>query len=594
MKSSSGVGCATHSASWGTSSGFDRDEPSVLAAAALGRVDRAAQHLAAVLVPEVHADAIAVDDRRDRIGQALGDEVAAAGVGDAAGQIEQRARLLVAALGLLLARPRLGQRGRAVERGRGVARVDLQELALLREERGAGLVHGDQRAVVVAVRAHRRDQPVVGVRRGVAGEEALGDRSRLLVVEALVVAVHVGARGGAHREQVARRAHLDAGSIGDARQRLVEVAGGDEVRRRREDALQALRHRLELLAHGGDLLGRVGRLLCGRLPRDAVLARGRAVGLAGILLDGRRRQPEEHRGLGEQPRRPLAVVAVAREALVGEGAHLGVARAHLDRLERRGDAEALARDRDAAQQLLGRSEPAQHGGVRRARQALDRVLADVAGEVLVAGHLRAGVPERNGLVVGDPVADVEQLLDRALAAGLAQQARDRLGAGDAAHAIDEDSRQRAREVHGGSNRPLAPPSSARVSAQQAAAGRENPQPLGDLGRAGGSQVGDGRRAALAHERGQLAPRARHAGHARGRAPAGRRAKLGCPRADLVGRQLSERLVDAAGVHRAAQGLVTSVADSRSPALPWARATRARPRSGAASCARGSTAARARR
>jgi hypothetical protein len=435
---------------------------------------------------------------------------------------------------------------------------------------------------------------VVGVRRGVAGEEALGDRARFLVVEALVMAVHVGARGGAHREQVARRAHLDAGSIGDARQRLVEVARGDEVCRRREDALQPLRHRLELLAHGGDLLARVSVLLGRRLPRDAVPARGRAVGLAGVLLDARRGQPEEHRGLGEQARRPLAVVAVAREALVGEGADLGIAGAHLDRLERCRDAEALAGDRDAAEQLLGRSEPAQHGGVRRARQALDRVLADVAGEVLVASDRRAGLPEGDGLVVGDPVADVQQVIERARAAGLAQQARDRVGAGDPAHAIDEDSRQRAREVHGGSNRPLTPPSSARVSAQQAAAGRHDPQPLGDLGRAGGSEVGDGRRAALAHERGQLAPRARHAGHARGRAPAGRRAELGRPRADLVDRQLSERLVDAAGVHRAAQGLVTSVVDSRSPALPWARATRARPRSGAASCARGSSAARAHR
>src|SRR2546423_1540561 len=79
-----------------------------------------------------------------RSGQALRHLGGASGGRQGAREVEQRGRLFLAALGV-------GQGSRPVEHGGGKARVDVEDLLLLREEAAVGLVDRDQ-APVVAMR----------------------------------------------------------------------------------------------------------------------------------------------------------------------------------------------------------------------------------------------------------------------------------------------------------------------------------------------------------------------------------------------------------------------------------------------------------
>jgi hypothetical protein len=285
------------------------------------------------------------------------------------------------------------------------------------------------------------DEPVLGQRALLVGEDALGDPARLVVAEALLVPVQLGLGGGAHGQQVARRAHLEGGAVGDARQRLVDVAGGEQVGGGGEHVLQPFGHRVELAAQGlGVLAAGAGR------PGDAVAALGVAARLADVVLDGGRLEAEELGGRREQARRPGAVQRVAGEAGVGGRADDGAAGVHLDGLQRGDRAEAVRGDRHLAQERLGRSQRAQRGGGHRRAQRLDGVGADVEGEVLLAGDRGARFEERDGLVVGEPVGDVGEVLDGARAARIAQQPAHRLAPGDARHAGDQRRRERAAEV----------------------------------------------------------------------------------------------------------------------------------------------------
>ena len=103
--------------------------------------------------------------------------------------------------------------------------------------------------------------------------DVLGDA---LLLESLVVAVQLARGPDLYRQQVANRPHLERGSGRDPREHVVEVVGGDQVRRGGEHAVQPLLHRVELVLERGDLLGRaVGRLALG-VPSDSIDAPRRA------------------------------------------------------------------------------------------------------------------------------------------------------------------------------------------------------------------------------------------------------------------------------------------------------------------------------
>ena len=58
-------------------------------------------------------------------------------------------------------------------------------------------------------------------------EHELGVLHRLVVIEALVVAVDLTVGRQAHGHQIPRRAHLDGGSIGDPGKDVVDVVRRD-------------------------------------------------------------------------------------------------------------------------------------------------------------------------------------------------------------------------------------------------------------------------------------------------------------------------------------------------------------------------------
>jgi len=124
-----------------------------------GGVDLAGDHppadLAGRLVPQVDPHPVAVDDRRNGLGEAVDHLVAGPRGGQRPGQFQQRAGLAVTASGF-------EQCGGGIQGGRRVACVHLEQLALLFEELGAVLAHGQQAAVVVTVGAHRYHQPGIG------------------------------------------------------------------------------------------------------------------------------------------------------------------------------------------------------------------------------------------------------------------------------------------------------------------------------------------------------------------------------------------------------------------------------------------------
>ena len=112
-------------------------------------------------------------------------------------------------------------------------------------------------------------------------------------------------------------------------------------------------------------------------------------------------------------------------------------------------------------------------------------------------------------------------------------------------------------------------------AQQAAARRHDPQPLGQRRRALAAEVGDGRRAGLRQLVGQLAPRLRHGRDPRRRPPAGGRAQLGGVRAGVVGGELAEAPIGAAGVDRAFEHVVCAAVMLRGPQLEPGESARRR-------------------
>jgi hypothetical protein len=115
------------------------------------------------------------------------------------------------------------------------------------------------------------------------------------------------------------------------------------------------------------------------------------------------------------------VVGVAGKTGDRRGHDLGEAGPDVDDLELGDDAVLGRGDRELAVDRLGRSERAQQRRHLRAVEPAGGVLADGAGELRMMGHARSRRPQGDRLVVRDPVADVEQVLGRALAAGLAQQ-----------------------------------------------------------------------------------------------------------------------------------------------------------------------------
>ena len=104
-----------------------------------------------VLVPEVHDNAVAVDHRRDRLRAASAPPrrrvVAEVNAWESS---SSAARLLVLATCLV-------ERHRGVEHGRGIAGIDVEQLALAREEAAGGRC-GHDPPIAAMVRGHLGDQ----------------------------------------------------------------------------------------------------------------------------------------------------------------------------------------------------------------------------------------------------------------------------------------------------------------------------------------------------------------------------------------------------------------------------------------------------
>ena len=179
-------------------------------------------------MPQEHPDAIAVHNVRHGLRQPRRHLVARARRGESAGELEEGAGLVVAALGV-------GKRGGAVEGARRVTCVQVPQLALLGEE--LLLVrHRHEAAVVALVRVHVGHEPGAGQLVGGSGEQTLGEHSRLAAAEAVVVTAHAVFTRHAHGQQVARSAHGGGGPLGHTREDGVEVARGivsDRIERQR-------------------------------------------------------------------------------------------------------------------------------------------------------------------------------------------------------------------------------------------------------------------------------------------------------------------------------------------------------------------------
>ncbi len=390
-------------------------------------------------VPQVHAHAVAVDDGQHGVGQPPGDLAARPGRGQGARQLQQSARLVVALLGL-------HQGGGAVKRARRVPGVDLDQLALLGEEGLLPVVGGEQAAVVAALGAHRHDQPRGGQGRGVAVENARGGGARLLVLETLVVTAHRAIRIRPDGQQISRGPHLDRRAVGDPGQYVVDVSGVDQVGGGGEHAAQTLAHRLELLAQRADGLAALRATRVLDLPGDPVTALRCTEGGALIVLDAGRRQPEQHRRLGEQAASPAAVVRRAREALNGGVGDLGQAGRDLGRLHQRQRTELARGGGDLAVHALRGAERAQQRRHRGGVQSARGVLSDRPGEIGVVGDLGGGPQQGERLVVGDPVRDLAQVLDRPLAAGRLEHGLKRVVPAECTHARDQRGGHRAGQM----------------------------------------------------------------------------------------------------------------------------------------------------
>ena len=188
----------------------------------------------------------------------------------------------------------LGERGRSVERRRCIPCVELEEIALLREE--ARVRHRDDPPVVAAVGLDVRDQPRAGQLGDVRFEEALDDLIGLGPVESAMMEARSRFVVGSQRQEVSGRAHRRRRTFGDARKDRIELGVRDQVGRRRVEAVETFRHRAELGLERGDVLHRV-RSLPGKLgvPRDLVDACFRTAGLALALGHACRRPGESAR-----------------------------------------------------------------------------------------------------------------------------------------------------------------------------------------------------------------------------------------------------------------------------------------------------------
>jgi hypothetical protein len=198
-------------------------------------------------VPQVDADAIAVDDIGDGLGEPVGHLLAGPGGGQGASQTEQGARLPVAALGLEQARGAVQSAGR-------IACIDLEQLAFLRKERGAVFVHCQQAAVFMAVGAHGDSQPRRGRLRAVVIEQPFGVGLSLVDGQTPVMKVNLLAAGHADGQQVTGRPDLNRCAVCDPGQNVFDPARADEIGGGLEHAVQALLHRLQLPLEYLDLL----------------------------------------------------------------------------------------------------------------------------------------------------------------------------------------------------------------------------------------------------------------------------------------------------------------------------------------------------
>ena len=280
---------------------------------------------------------------------------------------------------------------------------------------------------------------VVGVRL----PELLGQGPGLDFVEAVVVQVQGLLGGHLDHQQVAGGVDGPGGAAGDAGQQLGQVVDRQQVRGRREHLLEALAHLAQLLLQPGHpglgvhlelgagfdyaLLVPGHRVQAGAvvdergplpgLPGDAVEAEPAATGLALGLGHHRRHQTEEDGDLGEQALGELAHVDVPGEPRPGQGLDHGVGVAHLEGLEGGHRGELGRRRRHVAQQLGRRAEGAQQVGHVGAVVLAQHLLADVAADVGVTGHLAGRGQQGDGLLMGAPAARVLEHLGRPGLAG---------------------------------------------------------------------------------------------------------------------------------------------------------------------------------
>ena len=157
-------------------------------------------------------------------------------------------------------------------------------------------------------------------------------------------------------------------------------------------------------------------------------------------------EPEQHGASFEQPRRPVAVQPPAGEAGARDRRDHRAAGADLDRLHVGDRADPAGRLCDRLQDGLDRPERAQHRRDLLAGVLLDRLLADLAREQLIAGDLHAGREQRAGLIERDPVLDDLQVGGVAIAARQREHLRDRRIAAVAADQPQHDRGHRAGDL----------------------------------------------------------------------------------------------------------------------------------------------------